>query len=292
MKSLHSIRAETRLIVTLFFFAMGVPPFSAVSESLAERYERSNMYSHAILEYKRSLFLADRSGESENPEDWHAIARCYANEGNYAEASSAFARFMESDPEYTADICELELSLIEKNGFAGFYRIRLVSLLRMTMSDRDSRKKVVLMNGKAAVLGSEWENVRAIYRILANEGFIDDSERERGEKIVTGAEALRPLSPIVTGVMSAIIPGSGQTLAGYPLDGSKALAINASVIGLSAYSLSQGDLPDFFMFDVPLFIRFYLGNIDNARKAADKHDDREESALKEALLKLFSESTD
>ena len=128
----------------------------------------------------------------------------------------AFARFMESDPEYTADICDLELSLIDKNGFAGFYRIRLVSLLRMEMSDRAARKKILILNGKAAVLGSEWENVRAILELLSDESFIDDEARERGEKTIVEAEALKPLSPALTGVMSAIIPGSGQALAGYP----------------------------------------------------------------------------
>jgi len=292
MKSLHSIRAKTRIFFTLLFITLCVPPFSATSESLAESYEQAHMFSHAILEYKRSLFLADLSGEGEDPENWHSIARCYANDGNYAAASSAFARFMESDPEYTADICALELLLIEKNGFAGFYRIRLVSLLRTSMSDRDSRKKVLLLNGKAAVLGSEWENVHAIYGLLADEGFIDAAVKENGEKIVAEAAALKPLSPIVTGIMSAIIPGSGQTLAGYPLDGAKALAINASVVGLSAYSLSQGDLPDFFMFDVPLFVRFYLGNIDNARKAASNHDEHQQAAIKEMLLKQFSDIND
>ena len=308
MKSLHGIRAETLLFFTLIFLAISVPLFSAapleaetadaptaaptdaLSDSLAARYEKEGMYSHAVLEYKRSLFLADRSGEAENPEDWHAIARCYANEGNYAAASSAFARFMESDPEYTADICDLELSLIDKNGFAGFYRIRLVSLLRMEMSDRAARKKILILNGKAAVLGSEWENVRAILELLSDESFIDDEARERGEKTIVEAEALKPLSPALTGVMSAIIPGSGQALAGYPLDGTKALAINASAVGLSVFSLSQGDLTGLLLFDVPLFARFYLGNTDNARKAAGEHDDRKKAAMKDTLLKLLFEN--
>ena len=37
-------------------------------------------------------------------------------------------------------------------------------------------------------------------------------------------------------------------------------------------------------------MRFYLGNIDNARKAAGEHNDRKNAAMKDALLKLFSEA--
>jgi tetratricopeptide (TPR) repeat protein len=296
MKSLRTIQNKlhahfNRVIITLFF-ALILSAGEAKAESLAERYEEARMYSHAILEYKRNLFLADRAGGDENPEDWYGIARCYSGEGDYVSASSAFARFMESGSEYTKDICALELLLIEKNDFSGFYRIRLYSLLRMPMNDRGLRKKILLLNGKAAVMGSEWDNVRAVYGLLADGGFIDSAAGERGEKIIIEAEALRSLSPILTGTMSAIIPGSGQTLAGYPLDGTKALAINGSIAGLSVYTLFQGDLPDFFMFDLPLFTRFYLGNIDNARKAALERDIRKASRIKELLLKQLEEIPD
>jgi len=296
MKSLRTIRTNIRVncrrIIPALFLTLLLTPALATAESLAARYEQARMYSHAILEYKRELFLADRAGEAQNPEDWHGIARCYANEGDYASASSAFARFMESDPAYTPEICKLELLLIEKNNFAGFYRIRLFSLLRTTLSDRDLRKRVLLLNGKAAALGSEWENVRSFYGLLADEGFIDKAVKDRGEKILEEAEGIKSLSPVLTGAMSAIIPGSGQTLAGYPLDGTKALAINASVVGLSALSLYQGDLPDFFMFDLPLFTRFYLGNIDNARKAALERDERKAARIKEIALKQLSDISD
>ena len=49
------------------------------------------------------------------------------------------------------------------------------------------------MNGHAAVLGSEWENVRTVLELLAEEGFIDDAVRESGEKNITKAEAQNTL---------------------------------------------------------------------------------------------------
>lgn len=79
-------------------------------------------------------------------------------------------------------------------------------------------------------------------------------------------------SPILSGTLSAVIPGAGQTYCGRWREGLAAFSVNAVLAG-SAYECFDKDLPMLGSAVIVAGLTWYVGNIYNAANVAHKRND-------------------
>jgi len=91
-------------------------------------------------------------------------------------------------------------------------------------------------------------------------------------------------------LLSAVVPGLGQTYAGRPLNGLNALTVNGAAGWLLARALRSRDWIDSGLIGGLLFYRFYVGNIHNAARFAEQHNQARQTerlaALRERVINL------
>ncbi len=71
-------------------------------------------------------------------------------------------------------------------------------------------------------------------------------------------------SPVLSGVLSAVLPGSGQLYNGRPWDALLSLSFNALFAGATYYSYKELDNIPLTIISGVAFLGFYIGNITNA----------------------------
>ena len=129
--------------------------------------------------------------------------------------------------------------------------------------------RVTALRGLCAFALGDWDGAeRTLARAAA--ATPNAATRERVLRLAGAARRGRGLphrSPGAAGVLSALIPGAGQTYAGHAQDGLRHLAFNAALIYTVASLAQHGQAPAAVIVG-SVALPFYLGNVLGAQDAA------------------------
>jgi tetratricopeptide (TPR) repeat protein len=259
---------------------------------LGDLYRGSGSFEAAITEYKRFLFL----NRDENLVSLvHArIASCYQAQGKLPEAilhhrrsvqtASSLGEVEDREFDLIAALIaggrdrEAESHLVRLREFVEVDASRVSLYLCVVYSYRGEWDKAALELERAFPTGGDAHNPRGKQ--------IQDLERLLAEAKNTGRK-----SPSGAAWLSTFVPGAGQLYAGEPWDGLNALAVNAALVTLIVASVKQEWYVEGTLLFLYPFRRYYLGNRNNARLAAERRnrevDERFRRQIMDGILGLL-----
>jgi hypothetical protein len=146
-------------------------------------------------------------------------------------------------------------------------------LLRLRNYSEIDQKRVSLYLCTTYVYRGHWQQAaEEVDRAFPNEQIVEPwrrAELERLKRLLEEAQSSRRKSPHTALLLSTIVPGTGQLYAGNPWDALNAFALNAGLATLIFTAMRHEYYLEAALLFVYPFRRYYLGNRDNARIAAE-----------------------
>ena len=269
-------------IVTLIFFigalsiVRALPAelrSEAVDQALAlgDRYARSGAYDPAITEYKRVLFFDEDNRLASTAHS--RIASCYRSQRLWNEAFFHLRRSIQAASSL-GEIEDREFELITALLAGGRDSEAELRLLRLRDFTEIDSKRVSLYLCVTYVYRSLWKDAAAeLDRAFPDEKIAEPwrrAELEHLKCLLSEAQSSRRKSPGTALLLSTIVPGTGQIYAGDPRDALNAFALNAGLATLIFTAMKHEYYLEAALLFVYPFRRYYLGNRDNARIAAER----------------------
>jgi putative component of membrane protein insertase Oxa1/YidC/SpoIIIJ protein YidD len=223
-------------------------------------------YENAILEYKRALFF---SGSKNQPGIFEKLADCYVFIGDYQEAREHYERaceYYDNDSLKAGAIFHLALLDISQSRY--YSASRNLKEIPLDISPELMSRKFLLLGVSSWGVGDYDLAFDYFSRCILpgdrQAAMEMDSLKELTKNKIRVRKNILP-------VMSGIIPGSGQIIAGNFRDG----AISAALCGAigtfgvaSVYLLGQNG---FFLFLGPWFLRYYVGGIKHTSDLVERN---------------------
>ncbi|MCY3740990.1 MAG: tetratricopeptide repeat protein [Candidatus Poribacteria bacterium] len=227
---------------TLYFIFFSTVPLSTAAESaFADSLFQEGDYLNAAHEYKRLLFLHPDTTQS----DFIAfrVAASYQNAGKLKKAIPAYQFLIDTYPESRLvarcknNIAQCHILLDDsEHGLSSLKQF----LAEHAESDLAPRAHFTI--GMVHIDKREWIQARQVWNDVSltypESPFAGVSNRLARQ--VKDAENLPRRSPTVAGVLSALVPGSGQIYTGRTVDGLYAFVSVAVLGGASFYYADQG----------------------------------------------------
>ena len=281
------------LLVFLLFFTSLVRPGWA-----EERHEREDLalrmgdrliemgaLDQAITEFKRVLFF----NQDENiVSSVHArIASCYQAQQQWPEAIFHLRRSIQTASSLS-EIEDREFDLITTLSASGRDNEAELHLLRLREFSVLDERRVSLYLTVTYTYGGQWEKaVEELQRAFPTGQIRDERQREQVEQLellYTEARDAFRKSPDCAAWLSTAIPGAGQLYAGDPWDALNAFVVNAGLAALIFVAVKyEWYVEGALLFLYPLR-RYYLGNRQNARLAAERRNAAFDERYREQLL--------
>lgn len=230
----------------------------------------------AITEYKR--FISYYSDNPLVPTAYFNIGMAFFKGEKWDEARRAFIDYYQEFPE--DKLVPQALFLIAQSDYQkGDYETALKEYMELGVrySDQEIGHRAKYMVGWVLIKMRSWENAKQIFdQIDFGSPFYDSAQKLGGE--LQRAQALPRKDPPLAGVLSAVIPGTGQFYVGRYKDGLMALLVNGGFIGgaLEAFHSGQDVLGGLLVF---LGFSWYTGNIYSAVNSAHKYNRDQEDSL-------------
>lgn len=226
---------------TLYFASFSTIPLAAAAESaFADSLFQEGDYLNAAHEYKRLLFLHPDTPQS----DFIAfrVAASYQNAGKLKNAIRAYQLLIDTYPESSlAARCENNIAHCHillgdsKQGLSSLKRF----LEEHTESDLAPRAHFTI--GILHIDKREWIQARQVWNDVSltypESPFAEVSDRLAHQ--LKDAENLPRRSPTLAGVLSALMPGSGQIYNGRTMNGLYAFVSVAVLGSASLYYVDQ-----------------------------------------------------
>jgi tetratricopeptide (TPR) repeat protein len=277
MKSLHRLLPIPYLLLLVL---ASVSPLHAdggavlftgdVQLKIADAFMEEGEYYRAVTEYKKFLILFPDSAKADYAA--FAIGMAYFKGEDYGAAARSFLAVREKYPEsgYAIPAGYLEGSSQWKLKNYDRARAALETLAEQHPESEYAPRSLVVI-----CLAALDENKAEVSR-QALERFLDRYARHRGSENVSEALTLLDLyqqlpekSPVLAGVMSAILPGSGYIYAEHYGDGITAFLINGLFIAGTVTSIHQENYAVAGIVG-GVGVPFYLGNIYGSANAVKK----------------------
>ena len=211
-------------ILLLFFLIINVPAYLSGSDDYSEFLIEKGDYYRAISELRKKQW------EDKSFKNWFSIEKkilsCYQKSGHLAEGINEW----ESFNKLHHDIVKNHLTqwyLIKSKFYLQSGKYNKIYPLSVTLSQNTQGKEIL--------------------------NFI----KKREEILFTPSDNEK--SPLVSGILSTILPGAGQWYAGYPGDAIFTFIIVSAFTGGSYYLLSSHSSGVYIV--IPITAFFYLGNI-------------------------------
>ncbi len=251
---------------------------------LANHYYESNDYETALSTFQRYLFFKEDKAFYEGA---YRIAECYLNLNQFEQATAWF--------DYTYQLAETEDERVEvvlkkaamylKANNPQFSLLELYSLPDTLTPEYLARKQFFLA---AAYITLE-EYARAEKSM---ERFYSLHNREQEfmnmQQLFADTVHLRRVSPAWAGIMSLIIPGSGQLYAGYPKEAANSFLLVGMLEFAFIYIAHRYSLLNAYTSIFPWLQRYYFGGYVAARKLAyKKREERKEAFYEHVLQEAF-----
>jgi len=240
-------------------------------------------YLRAAAEYRRYLLLAN-APPPEAASIHFKIGLCFRSAQDYGNSVSAFRFLIEKFPESdTAE--EARVQVAYGHFLSGEYRESLASAdaFLAEIKSGEKRLRLVQLKGVDYLYQRQWAKAGDYFRSLdgqtgsdvltmALKGFADQGLR------------LRRKSPVLAGILSALIPGTGRMYAGRTTDG----LFSLMTIALTAWQAydgfhkeGTGSLKGWIYGSIGGF--FYVGNVYGSVAAARIYNEQSERKLLEQL---------
>jgi hypothetical protein len=257
--------------------------------SLAERLREQGRFFDAITEYKRSFFFA--ASKSSKDRALRSIGMCYAELEEWGNAIDTLVGTLDSCvDEKEREARELLIAQVEIAS-KDYERAELGLEKLATFSEHDDvRKSAEYLMGISCVYRFDWERARHYLSISLSDSDPDESEKHRAvlAAIERGSPGY-PRSPVIAAAYSTVAPGLGQVYSGNPRDGAVSFLINGSIIAWIGLLAAGGDWVDAIVVANFVFLRFYTGNIANARREAIEYNDALDRMIAERVLSILEE---
>jgi tetratricopeptide (TPR) repeat protein len=290
-KELKGSRADHKVlgiyITCILFLAIIFVPISSYADifesrqllSFADSLFSEEDYKNAIHEYKRYLFLYPDSPITDEVQ--FRIANCYRNAGDLNAAISAY----QSIKNYQL-IPKVQLKIAECYLFQEKYP-KAVELLKQFVNEHPGHElapRAEFLIGASYMELKNWKLSSQTFR------HILDSYPQSTFATVSGnlarsmmrVDDLPSRSPLLSGLMSTVVPGSGQTYSGRFSDGLYALTVITTTVAGTIYYTSQKR----YNIAIPLGVVsaiFYAGNIYGGIQAAKIFNNRQETQFLDEL---------
>ena len=248
------------LFTFLFSFTLSAQQNLEKQYQLAESLFEKEKYFEAVTEYKRLLFF-DQD-------------RIYSYQANY-KIGEAYKKggFFENSVKYFTKAA-IETESFEERADAEFQVIR-VNILRKTTSraielldDMLAKKEYNLQvdeinywKGWAYMLSDNWEKASESFALISGDHEL---------KLLCDSVAQNKYSVTFAEVISYILPGSGQFYTGNYFSAVMSLGWNVLFGYLTLNAFIEERAFDGIAIGSLLWLRFYRGNIQNARKLAEE----------------------
>ena len=271
MKTLSPTLARYGLVSwTLYLLFITVSLSTAAVESdFADALFQEGDYLNAAHEYKRLLFLHPDAPES----DFIAfrVAASYQNAGKLKNAIRAYQLLIDTYPKSPL-VARGKNNIAQCHILLGDSDQGLISLERFLKQHKQSdlAPRVHFTIGMLHIDKGEWTQAHRVWNDVfltyPKSPFAEVSDRLAQK--VKNIETLPRRSPTIAGVLSALVPGSGQVYTGRTVDGLYVFVSVAALGGASFYYADRGR----YEVAVPIGIlgTFFYGNniyqgIQNAR---------------------------
>ncbi|HSD94393.1 MAG TPA: tetratricopeptide repeat protein [Syntrophales bacterium] len=277
MKSLQRLRPIPYLLLLVLATVSplhaddGVVLFTGdLQLKIADAFMEEGEYYRAVTEYKKFLILFPDSGKADYAS--FEIGMAYFKGEEYGAAARSFLAVREKYPEssYAVQAGYLEGMSQWKMKNYDRARVALESLVEQHPDSEYAPRSLV-----AICLAALDENKAEVSR-QALRRFLDRYPGHPGEENVREAAALidryqelPEKSPVLAGVMSAILPGSGYIYAEHYGDGITAFLINGLFIAGTITAIHQENYAVAGIVG-GVGVPFYLGNIYGSANAAKK----------------------
>jgi tetratricopeptide (TPR) repeat protein len=260
--------------------------------SLGDRLAENGAFSQAITEYKRVLYF---NQDEQIAGLVHArIAACYSAQRQWPEAIFHLRRSIQKASSLK-EIEDREFDLVTALLASGRDSEAELHLLRLREFSVLDERRLSLYLVVTYTYSEQWQKAaEELSRAFPAEQNQDVQSREKIEQLellFTEARETPRKSPQGALWLSTALPGAGQLYAGDPWDGLNALALNAGLVALIYAAVKR----EWYLEGVLLFIyplrRYYLGNRNNARIAAERRnrivDERYRKELLDGVLSLM-----
>lgn len=177
------------------------------------------------------------------------------------------------------------LDVAKRTHAAGEYSLAAVRYLYLASAatDPDVGRRALLLQPVAHAENHSWEAAMSALDAVPEGRYSENVSAAR--RAILDHQARGKKSPRKASIMSAFLPGSGQAYAGHWARGLSA----ACVTGATGYYLVRTFQTESYfeavIVAIPLFLRYYLGNIGQAgRLAVITNQDRDEEAVRAVIL--------
>ena len=242
-------------------------------------------YSRAITEAKRFLFL--HPDNARGPEAHLLIARAYFETGDYTKARDSYLAVLnqKQSPNLAAQAI-LELGVVmEKLGLVqdalAYYQGLEKEPDLPGDRDWDLINKARYRRGWLLLEQGRWDEARQAFEQVEEGHALKGSAQELAQRSVQGADLPRR-SPEAAGLMSAVLPGSGQLYVGRPVDAALAFILNGVFVWGAVEAFNDESWAVFGLLGV-MELGWYGGNIYNAMNGAHIHNREAQEAFLKSL---------
>ena len=237
----------------------------------ADKLFASNQYFDAITEYKRVLFFDNRN--ELNAKIYFKIAKCYKAGAHLDEAINFFAS-VEKDAANDSTIFSAKLEIIRCNILRKTTERALQLCNELEKDDRfaSNKNEINYWRGWAYMFADDWESASKIF---------GENSADKELKLLCNQVIDAKVSVTFATVISYILPGAGQIYSGKILSGLMSLAWNlvAGYFTVNAFVANRAF--DGIVIGELVWLRFYRGNIENAKNfAVEKNLEVSNKALK------------
>lgn len=220
-------------------------------------------YFDAITEFKRLQFFDSLKQYSFTTNK--LIAMCYKYGGKFDDAIKYFSK-AEYHASNVDSILLIKVEMIKVNLLRGttFRAFDLLNTIEQDERFKDKNAEIIYWKGWAYIFNAEWEK--------ASKEFVKiDSNHEL--KLLCENVSESHYSKTTAKVLSFILPGAGQFYTGNFLSGIMSLGWVSLWTYLSIQAFTADRIFDGLITADLLALRFYNGNLQNAEKFAENHND-------------------
>lgn len=244
-------------------------------------------YDEAITEYKRYIFFHPDGDLTSDA--YYRIALAYRDKQNWQGSIEAFRMAMQTahtdSLRHRAELA-LAVTYIASENYSAAEIVLLK--LEMSMPPKHVKERAAFLRALATMYAKKWEHAQKAFEAY----FLhhpDPGMQAKVDSLLHETKNFHYVSADSARQLSAIIPGLGQMYAGDWGNGLNALLLDGSMIGWMWYKVTHSYFGDAWTIYYFLFRRYYAGNMYNAQRIAEEHNDALDRKQTERILQLFLE---
>ena len=272
------------LVFNVFFHSLTWSQSVEQLREFADSNHINGRYERALLDYHRLAFFAKDSLGSKL---LYKIGDCYLNMGDLRNALDYFNRSAYLSKS-RIDNEKALFGKIKTLSKLGEWNMILDELNGENFKDSSTQKRAQFYEGVAHFALENYDSALYHFTLCLDEN--DSIGRKKMASLFLNQKRLHSPDSKLAGLLSLIIPGSGQFYAGDYKNGFNSLLINTAFIGLFANVAAAYTILDASISVLPWFQRYYLGGISRARKIAYSRRQEKKAALFKETLELLEKN--